>query len=165
MLSTLRTGTPYPLPYNSCEGAAAQFFAGNGNLLQLSLPSPLHSELIDLKKGKAFAGIVRDNSQISIYFKLGSMVLECPFSPHKIPKDILNIPKLDSPEQRLAVEMHVIDTDRGTTAALRLFTLPPALSRILIDNTNEILLASYLPPSADAFDINFTLPAMHRCGA
>lgn len=135
---TLGVGNSYPLETPCHEGAAAQFFVKSGSFLQVMMPSIMNSELSALKNGKIRSGFITQGKTIFILFEIGDLLFECPFNPNIIPEDIISIPELTNKNQRLLVDMHVIDTDTNKLCALRSFTLVPALTAKLITHVNKI---------------------------
>src|SRR5690606_5851581 len=100
----LSINAPYPLRTPVYEGSAAQFFTKQGFTLQIMLPSPISSEIKNLRDGKIRAGFIRQESQILILFKIGDMILECPFMPQIIPNEEYATPELTE-SSRLFIEM------------------------------------------------------------
>ncbi len=134
----LGVGSPYPLEIPCYEGAAAQFLVKPGNFLQVMMPSIINSELSTLKNGKIRAGFITQGATIFILFEIGDILLECPFNPGIIPLDLISIPNLTNANQRMVVDMHVIDTDTNNLCALRSFTLAPDLTEKIINRANKI---------------------------
>ena len=144
----LSTNASYPLETPVHEGSAAQFFTKQGHILQVMLPYAISSEIKVLRKGKIKAGFIRQESQILILFKIGDMILECPFMPQIIPNEEYATPILTE-SSRLFIEMHVIDTNSQTLKAIRGFTLHPKLSRELALCVNEIRYRDFISFSPD----------------
>jgi len=134
----LGAGSPYPLVTPCHEGAAAQFLVKPGNILQVMMLSIINSELSALKNGKIRAGFITQGATIFIFFEIGDILLECPFNPGIIPQDLIFIPDLTNACQRMAVDMHVIDTDTNNLCALRSFTLAPDLTKKFISRAKKI---------------------------
>lgn len=135
---TLGVGSSYPLETPCHEGAAAQFLVKPGNILQVMMPSIMNTELSALKKGKIRSGFITQGKTIFILFEIGDLLFECPFKPSIIPQDLISIPDLTNANQRMLVDMHVIDTDTHNLCALRSFTLAPALTEKLIAQAKKI---------------------------
>ncbi|AWM92546.1 hypothetical protein DJ564_17875 [Pseudomonas sp. 31-12] len=102
------------------------------------MPSIINSELSALKKGKIRAGFITQGKTIFILFEIGDILFECPFNPSIIPQDLISIPDLTNANQRMVVDMHVIDTDTNNLCALRSFTLAPVLTEKFITHANKI---------------------------
>jgi hypothetical protein len=134
----LGVGSPYPLEVLSYEGAAAQFLVEPGNILQVMMPSIMNSELSALKNGKIRAGFITQGKTIFILFEIGDLLFECPFNPSIIPQDLISIPDTTTGNKRMAVDMHVIDTDTYKLCALRSFTLAPVLTKKLVTRAKKI---------------------------
>ncbi|MDD2885293.1 MAG: hypothetical protein PHT48_09645 [Dechloromonas sp.] len=132
----LSVGQPYPLKVIATEGAAAEFLTDSGNLLQVVMPDIVPVELFALKKGKIKAGFMYQNGAMLWIFefcdKTGPVLtFDAPFDARLIPRDRLQLHNIDNAEQRLAIEIHAIDTGQQPpiVKALRLVTLSPAMTR------------------------------------
>lgn len=165
----LSINAPYPLRTPVYEGSAAQFFTKQGFTLQVMLPSPISSEIKNLRDGKIRAGFIRQESQILILFKIGDMILECPFMPQIIPNEEYATPELTE-SSRLFIEMHVIDTSSKTLKAIRGFTLNPKLTKELTLCVNDIRKSNFISLSPDLLyrePLNKLIKKteMHLCGS
>jgi len=111
----LSVGKTYPLPHHNNEGACANFLLKEGNVLQIILPGMDDNELYALKKGKIKAGLLYEAGSILWLFqffdKKGEklMTFDSPFNARSISKDKLALHDINNSEQRLTIEIHVID--------------------------------------------------------
>lgn len=136
---TLACGAPYPLPMSFREGAAAQFFSSTHNFIQIALPGVMSSEVRAIRKSTVKAGYIKDGPMILWVFTFGDIIFECPFDARKIPADLLSLPVINTEKQRLAVDIHLVDTTTNMLHALRSITLAPALSaRFISDVRNQL---------------------------
>lgn len=125
----LAVGKPYPikLPYQQ-EGAAANFLLKGGNILQILLSGLSDDELWSLKKGEIKGGFLYRSGCILWLFAFSDrankpvFTFDCPFDARIIPKDDLVLHSIDNSNERLAIEIHVID-ENLIVRALRLITL------------------------------------------
>lgn len=133
-MQTLTIGQTYPLKIN--EGAAADFMVSNTNRLIIGLPGLQADEVRSYRKDPIRAGVISDGSWASVVFQIGkksfSSVLICPFDAAAIPEQAYTPPNLRSDIARMAVELHLVDTDNGRLCGLRVFTLAPKTSRDLL---------------------------------
>lgn len=128
-LIKLAVGHPYPLKLTQTgEGAATQFLLTGGNLLQILLSGINSDELWALKKGAIKAGFIYEKGCLLWFFVFHDrqnralFTFDCPFDATIIPRSDLALHSIENQNQRLAIEIHVID-ERGLVRALRLVTL------------------------------------------
>lgn len=126
---SLAVGSKYPLPLACYEGASAQFFIDESILLQVCLPGMLKSEVKSLRSGSVEVGCRLDRYLISILFRIDDMEFECPFDPSLIPDANCTSLNSPTPNTRIQVNLHAIDTQAKVLKVLRSFTLPAAFSR------------------------------------
>ncbi len=120
----LYRGKPYPLPIHNAEGASANFLTTGGNILQICLPGMTRSEERVYRKNPVRAGVLIDLPLILLLFDYGGNdVLDCPFDARLIRNR--QLPDIETRQQRLFVESHIIDTETGILRGLRGFTLAP----------------------------------------
>lgn len=129
---TLSVGHIYPFTISSTPGAAAQFLRESGNILQIMLPDINAGELYALKKGHVKAGFLYENGDLLWLFtfcdKSGpALTLDAPFDIRLYPRESMMLYDIDSPEQRLTIEIHVVDEKR-IIRVLRLITMPHDLT-------------------------------------
>lgn len=124
----LSVGQKYPLPITVKEGASANFLMKGDSVLHIFLPDILPSEIRQIKKGKIKAGIIVDLPLILWVFQFGDMTFECPYDIRLINKNDLELPSITNEKQRLAISMHLVDSNTNIIHALKLFTLSPELS-------------------------------------
>jgi hypothetical protein len=116
---------PFPVPH----GARANFVSDAGNLLQIGMPGITHAELRALKKGKAKCGIfVYGPVIVWIFdFKEGGQ-FDAPFSAQLYSREQLKLLDIENHNQRLAIEMHLIELNDQRLKAIRYFTIPHELT-------------------------------------
>lgn len=127
--TTLAVGKPYttiPMPQIQ-DGAAAQFLTESGNILQIRLSQITEHETWAMKKGKIKAGFLYDSGCLLWIFQFQGkgkhpITFDCPFDVKIIPGDVLALHSIDNQNQRLAIEIHVVD-ENDIVRALRLVTL------------------------------------------
>lgn len=139
---TLAVGKPYPLPTKGV-GAAAQFLRDSGNILQISLPDISAGELYALKKGRIKAGFLYENGDMlwlfTFYDQAGPVLtLDAPFDIRLYPRDVMTLHDIQSPEDRLTIEIHVVD-ERSILRALRLITMPNELTLAFLSTVQDQL--------------------------
>lgn len=123
----LAVGQPYPLPIGF-EGAAAQLMMDSGSIIQIAIPGCLDSEKKLLKKGKMFSGIIVEQPMILLVLKFGDLIFECPFDARIIPAENRRLHDITDDNQRLFVQIHVVDTQVNIIKALRGITFSPKLT-------------------------------------
>ncbi|MBV2184848.1 MAG: hypothetical protein KUL88_09955 [Rhizobium sp.] len=144
----------YPLPLLSkADGAAANFLLESGNLLQIGLANIARSEALLIRKGTIEAGFIHDGPLILWVFVIGPNIFECPFDARLLPRP-RSIPTTTNDDQRLGIEIHLIDTWTMILKGLRYVTLAPGLSRRFLQSVQEQL--------ADARDTNPILARYRR---
>ena len=128
----LSVGEPYPLAITQSEGAAAQFLV-SGNILQIVLPDMTAKEKTALKSGMIKSGLLYNQGALLLLFQFYGdngkplLTFDSPFDVRIIPKDLLQLHSIDNSNQRLAIEIHVIDENK-IVRILRLVTMPPAMT-------------------------------------
>lgn len=127
----LAVGSKYPLPLACYEGASAQFFINDSFLLQICLPGMLKSEVKCLRSGSVEVGYRLDGFLIIILFRIDDLEFECPFDARLIPDERYTPPNFPTPNTRILVDLHAIDTQTKVLRVLRSITLPAAFSREL----------------------------------
>lgn len=126
---SLAVGSKYPFPLACYEGASAQFFIDDSFLLQICLPGMLKSEVKCLRSGSVEVGYRLEGFVIIILFRIDDLEFECPFDPRLIPEAMQTTPSFPTPDTRIQVDLHAIDTQAKVLKVLRSFTLPAAFSR------------------------------------
>lgn len=126
---SLAVGSKYPLPLACYEGASAQFFIDDSFLLQICLPGMLKSEVKSLRSGSVEVGYRLEGFLIIILFRIDDLEFECPFDPRLIPEAKYSAPSFPTPNTKILVDLHGIDTQAKVLKVLRSFTLPAAFSR------------------------------------
>lgn len=127
-LIKLSVGEHYMLPYNSV-GATANFLIKSGSVLQLALDNPQKFEIKEIQKGAVRVGLIVDQPVLLWLFDFGKGgKYDAPYDIRLYKKDNLLLPDITNKEQRLVIELHLIDSTTNTLKAIRLFTLPPELT-------------------------------------
>lgn len=145
-LIKLSRGEPYPMPLLQKEGAAAQFLTKTGNILQIVLPEMDSKESTALRSGMIKAGFLYESGSLlwlfQFYGQNGNPLItfDAPFDIRILPDNQRNLHNIDNAEQRLAIEIHAID-EHKILRALRLVTLPPALTLKFLSAVQEQLAA------------------------
>jgi hypothetical protein len=142
ILQKLSIDSIYPLPIN--EGITASFLLKSGNVLQLGLHHIDQQELLALKKHPIKCGLYIDLPVILWLFDFGDGgQYDVPFNAKLYSRDQLQLYDITNAEQRLAIEMHVVEMKNKATKVLRLFTLPPALSLAFLSAVQDQLAQSF----------------------
>ncbi|WP_448197355.1 hypothetical protein [Pseudomonas putida] len=126
---SLAVGSKYPLPLACYEGASAQFFIDDSFLLQVCLPGMLKSEVKCLRSGSVKVGYRLEGFLIIILFRIDGMEFECPFDPRLIPEAKYTPSSFPTPNTRIQVDLHAVDTQAKVLKVLRSFTLPAEFSK------------------------------------
>ncbi|MFC0712249.1 hypothetical protein, partial [Azorhizophilus paspali] len=71
--------------------------------------------------------------------------LDCPFDARLIPRDELSLPDITTGDQRLMVEVHVVDSATNTVRGLRGITLPPSITVAFLSAVQDQLAAAESP--------------------
>lgn len=142
----LAVGKPYPLPVAAHAGASANFLTAGGNVLQIAVPHMDSAERHALKKGPIDAGFIYTDGALLWVFQFRDgkspvLTFDAPFDARLIPRDRLSLPDIDNAEQRLAIEIHALDTGARPpiVKALRLVTLSPKLTREFLSAVQQQL--------------------------
>lgn len=128
-LVTISRGKEYPLPIQAREGATANFLTSGGNLLQVAMPNLTRSEARSITSGPMKAGIIVDGPLILWVFQFGMLIIDAPFDARIIPANALWQPDIENDQQRLAIEVHLVDTATMIVEGFRYLTLSPKLTR------------------------------------
>jgi len=116
-------------PLHVSEGMRVGFLAKEGNIMQIGLPGIDKQEQLAFKKGIIKCGLFVRQPVILWLFDFGEAgQYDAPINAKLYDSEQLNLPNIEKSEQRLAIEMHVVDLNDNTLKALRLFTLPPELT-------------------------------------
>lgn len=167
----LSRGTAYPFPIRAVDGAAANFLTDTGNLLQIGMPNVARSEARAIRNEPMKAGFIVDGSLILWVFQFGTLIFDAPFDARIVPTHARWLPDIENDHQRLAIDVHLVDTATNILRGLRHVTLSPALTRRFLIAVQDQLadprsITLYLTRS-NAVPIT-RLPALaqvERCGA
>jgi len=141
-MQILSIGSQYPFPLGA-EGAKANFLTISGNTLQIVIPNISKEDLFALKKGKIKAGFLYQNGDLlwlfTFFDKKGKVfTLDSPFDARLIPKELLALHDITSSNQRLVIDIHVIDETK-TVRVLRSVTMPSSLTLSFMSTVQEQL--------------------------
>lgn len=128
-MNKIERGGSYPIRLRNMEGAKADFLTTGGNLLLIGMPGIQRSEAQAIRNGKMKAGFIKDGPLLLWVFEFpGNLIFDCPFDIRIIPKDRLHLPDVINGEQRLYIDIHLVDSATNLVKGLRGITLPPKLS-------------------------------------
>jgi hypothetical protein len=146
-LITLTRGEPYPLPLEQGQGAAAQFLMQSGNILQIVLPGMDSKEQNALRSGMIKAGFLYDSGSMLLLFQFYGagagkplLTFDAPFDIRILPVSRRNLPNIENPEQRLAIDIHAVD-EKNILRALRVVTMPPDMTVKFLSAVQEQIAA------------------------
>ena len=122
-------GEKYPLPLGAMEGAAANLLTDGGNLLQIGMSNIQRSEAQAIRKGQMKAGFIKDGPLILWVFEFpGDLIFDCPFDARLVPHGSLVLPDITNVQQRLLIDIHLVDTATRIVKGIRVITLPGKLT-------------------------------------
>ncbi|MDP9590499.1 UNVERIFIED_ORG: hypothetical protein J2W19_003058 [Shinella zoogloeoides] len=125
----LERGGQYPMRLGNLEGAKADFLTTGGNLLLIGMPGIQRSEAQAIRNGWMKAGFIKDGPLILWVFEFpGDLIFDCPFDTRIIPKGRLSLPDITNNQQRLLVDIHLVDSATNVLKCIRGITLPSKLS-------------------------------------
>lgn len=133
----LAVGEAYHMHIQIGEGAAAQFLMRQGNVLQIQICNITTKELAALKSGMIKAGFLYDAGAMLLLFQFYGqdgkplLTFDCPFDIRLLTASRRNLQDIDNAEQRLAIDIHVIDENK-ILRALRVVTMPPDMTRAFL---------------------------------
>ncbi|MEE7625459.1 hypothetical protein V3O24_04735 [Methylobacter sp. Wu8] len=149
-MTILERGKPYPLPINRKEGAAAQFLLKSGSILQIILPGMSAKEQTALRSGMIKSGFLYNSGSMLFLFQFYGdqgkplITFDAPFDARLIQDKDRELHNIDNAEHRLVIEIHAVD-EKKTLRALRLVTLPPAMTLAFLSAVQEQLAATDKP--------------------
>jgi hypothetical protein len=118
----------YPLIVDG-EGARANFLHESGNILVIAVPDISNKERMALKKNKIKCGLIIDQPVILFLFDVeGFGEIDAPFDSTLYKKTQLCLPDITNKEQRLLIDIHVVDYNTKILKVLRSVTMPPDLT-------------------------------------
>lgn len=125
----LERGGQYPIRLGNSEGAKADFLTTDGNLLLIGLPGIQRSEAQAIRNGQMRAGFIKDGPLILWVFEFpGDLIFDCPFDTRIVPEGRLSLPDITNNQQRLLVNIHLVDSATNVLKGIRGITLPSKLS-------------------------------------
>jgi hypothetical protein len=142
-MTMLAVGKPYPVPVGEMVGA--DFLRASGNRLLIALPGIDQAEARALKKGRMLVGMMADGGAILLLWRFCDergrpvLTLDTPFDARVIPD--LALHNIDNAEQRLAIELHAVDSRNNLVRALRLVTMPADFTRRFLSAVQDQLAA------------------------
>lgn len=172
----LAVGQKYPLRLASAEGAAAHFLGRGGSILQVAMPDMVPSETKLLRHGSLRAGLHVDGPLIVLMFDFRAagqrpIELDCPFDARLIQRDALFVPDITNQEQRLMVEVHIVDSATKIVRGLRGVTLSPAFTLAFLSAVQdqlasaESMQARYQAYLREPLDRRIRAAQMEPCGS
>lgn len=168
---TLARGKTYPLPIRAVEGAAANFLTDSGNILQIGMPGLVETEVRSIRQDPMKAGIIVDGPLILWVFQFGTIILDAPFDARLIPTEARTLPNIENQQQRLGIDVHLVDTATMIVRGIRYVTLPPTLTRRFLAAVQDQLadrreiLPSLMRYNSLPISRLPTLAQVERCGA
>jgi hypothetical protein len=146
-MDIVEVGKPYPFPVaaSSTGGASAQFLMQSGNILQIMMPELSKGEIASIARGTMRVGFLAANSAILWLFAFGDIEFDCPFDARLIPRYKLDLPSIENKDQRLLVEVHLVDAYH-ILHALRAVTFPANITREFLTLVQDQL-SSYQDPT------------------
>ncbi|OYQ37495.1 hypothetical protein CHU95_01120 [Niveispirillum lacus] len=131
-------GHPYPKTLPGTFGAVAEFLSRPLNVLAVALPGVTFAEELMVRGAPVMAGYIKDGPHIHWVFKIGDMLFDSPFDARLINREDLMIHDL-TPETRLLVHIHLVDSNSQKLRAMRAVTLSPSLTkRFLCDAMDQL---------------------------
>lgn len=122
-------GESYPIHLGNMEGAKADFLTTAGHKLLIGMPGIQRSEAQAIRKGRMKAGFIKDGPLILWVFEFpGNLIFECPFDTRIIPQDRRELLNVKNHDQRMFIDIHLVDSASNLVRGLRGITLPPNLS-------------------------------------
>ncbi len=143
MTILLSRGKPYPFPLPQQDSAVADFLRSGGNRLLIVVSDLTSAEEQAFRNGMITAGFLYKNGAMLWLFRFYSANGKClftfdaPFDARVIDANDRQLYNIDNQEQRLVVELHVVD--HGIIRALRAVTLSPKLTLTFLSAAQEQL--------------------------
>jgi hypothetical protein len=140
--STVIVNQPYPFPLPSGQGAIAEFLRPSSNKLLIVMPEITSQEEIVLRKGKMQAGLLVKNGEMLFiwqFLKDGNAVLtfDSPFDARVITD--IKLYDIENSNERLLIDIHVVDSATKLVRALRSITMPPELTITFLSSVQDQL--------------------------
>ena len=161
---SLEVGKNYSLSVSAIEGASANFLSKSGNFLQICLPDLQKSEVRSIRKNTLQAGLIKDGPLILWLFKFDEeLTFDCPFDVRLISKSDLALHNIDNQNQRLSIDIHLVDTQTMILKALRAVTLSPELTRaFLLEVQEQLIDTRSTEPSLNKY-MQYDLAQLSNC--
>lgn len=126
-MNIFSVGSKYPFPILG-QGARANFLHSS-NLLLVSLYDIDEKERLAFKKNQINCGLIIDQPVILFLFDFkGVGELDSPFDATLYKKEELQFYDITNKEQRLLIDIHVVDLKTQILKVLRAVTMPPELT-------------------------------------
>ena len=146
-LIKLEKGQPFPYPVQDEEGARAEFIREGSNVLTIKIGSITAKEIQALSKEPIKFGFLYEAGAMLLLFQFYGqdgqplITFDAPFDVRLIPNDKRSMPDIDNREQRLLVEIYVVD-ERNILRVIRAATLSPAKTLEFLSAVQDQLLES-----------------------
>ena len=143
-MTKIEIGGRYPLQLHGNEGASAQLLIKDGGFIQIALPGMTNAEEKALRYGTMRAGVFVQQPFIALILKFqrkrtDPVILECPFDSRPIPDHAREFPNINNSHERLAVDLHIIDSETMIVRGLRFVTLAPGTTRDFLSAVQDQL--------------------------
>lgn len=130
----LRVGEPYPDRVPPQEGSHYLWHRG-GHDWMLFWATPTASEVKAVRKGKARLGLLNEDHVIVLLLRIGDLPWQEAFYHFQItlPPDRPELADLPTPQSRYPLNIILVDHATRILRVLRMTTMPPDFSRVLLD--------------------------------
>lgn len=125
----LQRGKPYPSQIPLKQRATAEFLKTGGSTLLITMPGILDAEEKEIRKNPVKAGIIVDGPLILWVFKFGKQtIFDAPFDARKYKREELVLHDIENADQRLGINLTLVDSHTRIVKGLRHFTLSPGIT-------------------------------------
>jgi hypothetical protein len=143
-LVLLNVGGDYPLKRNAAEGLTANLLLKTGGHAQIVLDGISKEEEAVLRKGVIKAGILYDSGAMLIIFQFYKnnkpfFTFDAPFDIRILPPDVRDLPDINKPVDRLAFDIHIVDSQTNTIRGLRYITMSPDMTLFFLSSVQDQL--------------------------
>ena len=145
-MQLLSKGEKYPFNLPNAQGAIANFLRESTNTLIINISSLSPSEVKTLTKGTVRCGLVYEEGEMLLLWqfldskKRPVFTLDSPFDA-RLDKT-LTLHNITSDQDRLVIDMHIIDASTHLIKGLRAITMPPELTLIFLSRVQDQLACS-----------------------
>lgn len=158
----------YPFSLPTQEGATVEFLKANDNLLLINLSNVSGVEQRAFREGKVKAGFTTRNGAIMWVFRFflkGKEIisLDAQFDARKYPKEQLDLHSINNTQERLLVNIVVVDRETKRVKALRSITLSPEMTINFLSAVQEQLVHTRTSESENQILqwLSLPLPELH----